>query len=363
MRPERLCFFNSNRPWGGGEHWHSQQALLARDRGYQVSFVAGEGSELARRLSGEPGIRLFTLPLGGLSFLNPIAMARLARFFRAEAVDAVILCLPRDMKAGGIAARLAGVRDVIYRRGLAVPVRDRLLNRLLFSRVLTKLIVNSEETRRCVLAENPGLMDPARIHLVYNGFDVAEFDARESVPLAPRRPGELVIGTAGRLTAQKGQGLLIDAAAILKAQGLAFRVLVAGAGELEAQLKAQARERGVADVVEFLGFVRDMKGFHASLDVFALPSLWEGFGFVLAEAMTMRLPVAAFNVSSVPEVVAHGETGLLSEPSAEALAANLLRLLGDAELRHKLGARGRERVLEKFELQRTFSDFERCLQA
>lgn len=363
MRPERLCFFNSNRTWGGGEHWHGQQALLARDHGYQVSFVAGQGSELARRLSGEPGIRLLTLPLGGLSFLNPLVMARLVRFFRAEAVDAVVLCLPRDMKAGGIAARLAGVPDIIYRRGLAVPVRDRLLNRLLFSRVLTKLMVNSEETRRCVLAANPGLIPASRIHLVHNGFDVAEFDARASAPLAPRRPGELVIGTAGRLTEQKGQSLLIDAAAILKTHGLPFRVLIAGAGELEARLKAHARARGVEDVVEFLGFVTDMKGFHASLDIFALPSLWEGFGFVLAEAMTMELPVAAFAVSSVPEVVAHGETGLLSEPDAASLAANLLTLMRDADLRRELGARGRTRVLEKFELHRTFADFERCLEA
>jgi len=361
MRSNRLCFFNSNRPWGGGEHWHCQQALLARDRGYDVSVVAGNGSELARSLRGEPGIRLFEQPLGSLSFLNPARMARLAAFFRAEAVEAVVLCLPRDVKAGGVAAKLAGVPRIIYRRGIAVPVRDRWLNRLLFSRVLTGLIVNSEATRRCVLAENPNLIAPARVHLVYNGFDVAAFDARPDTPLAPRRPGELLIGTAGRLTEQKGQRLLIDAAAMLKAQGERFRVLIAGTGELEERLKAQARERGVADVVEFLGFVTDMKAFHASLDVFALPSLWEGFGFVLAEAMAMRLPVAAFDVSSVPEVVAHGETGLLSEPDAGRLAANLRTLLHDAGLRRRLGEAGRARVLERFELGQTFAQFERCL--
>jgi glycosyltransferase involved in cell wall biosynthesis len=363
MQPKSLCFFNTNRPWGGGEHWHLENALLARDKGYRVSVVANKGSELARRLKGEPGIRLFTPSLGGLAWLNPIALLRLARFFRQEAVDAVLLCLPRDVKAGGVAAKLAGVPDIIYRRGIAVPVRNRLTNRLLYGHVLTKLIVNSLETRRCVLAENPRLIPAERIHLVYNGFDVAGFDARQSAPLVPRRGGEIVIGNAGRLTKQKGQALLLEAAALLAKQPLPFRVLIAGAGELEAELKAQAERLGLSDRVEFLGFVTDMKAFHQSIDIFALPSLWEGFGFVLAEAMCMGLPVAAFDVSSIPEVVEHGETGLLCPPKGEALATNLLALMQDEALRRRLGARGRERVLERFEKGATFARLEECLRA
>ncbi len=365
MQPKTLCFFNTNGPWGGGEHWHCQNALLARDKGYNVCVVAKKGGALAAKLHGQPGIRLFTPDLGGLSFLNPLAMAELVRFFQREKVDAVLLCLPRDVKSGGVAAKLAGVPDIIYRRGIAVPVRDRLLNRLLFGRVLTKLIVNSEETRRCVLAENPTLMPQERIHLIYNGFDAAEFDARQSAPLVPKRPGEMVIGTAGRLTEQKGQRLLIEAAGLLKDAATVprFRVLIAGTGELEGELKAQVRRLGLEDRVEFLGFVQDMKAFHQSIDIFALPSLWEGFGFVLAEAMTMRLPVAAFAVSSIPEVVEHGVTGLLCPPEARTLADNLLRLMGDAELRTRCGEQGRARVLERFDLGRTFAALEACLRA
>ncbi|HWR03444.1 MAG TPA: glycosyltransferase family 4 protein [Humidesulfovibrio sp.] len=363
MQPKTLCFFNTNGPWGGGEHWHCQNALLARDRGYRVCVVAKQGGELARRLADEPGIRLFTPDLGGMSFLNPLTMAGLVHFFRREAVDAVLLCLPRDVKAGGVAAKLAGVPDIIYRRGIAVPVRDRFLNRLLFGRVLTKLIVNSEETRRCVLAENPHLIAPERIHLIYNGFDTAEFDARPSMPLVPRRPGELVIGTAGRLTEQKGQHLLLEAAALLKDTAPPFRLLIAGTGELEAELRAQTTRLGLEDRVEFLGFVQDMKAFHQSIDIFALPSLWEGFGFVLAEAMTMRLPVAAFAVSSIPEVVEHGVTGLLCAPETHALAHNLRELLNDATLRARMGAAGRARVLERFDLVHAFDGVEACLRA
>lgn len=361
--PRSLCFFNSNRPWGGGEQWHLQNALLARDRGYRVSVAARRGGELAARLAHEPDIRLLPLPMGELSFLNPLTILRLARFFRSVEAEAVLFCLPRDVKVGAPAARLAGVGQTIYRRGIALPVHDRLTNRLLYPRLIDKIIVNSLETRRCLLAEIPNLLPPERIHLIYNGFDAAAFDARQSAPLVPRRGPGIVIGTAGRLTRQKGQALLLDAAALLKERGLDFRLLIAGVGELEVELKAQTLALGLNDRVEFLGFVTDMKAFHQSLDIFALPSLWEGFGYVLAEAMCRKLPVAAFDVNSIPEVVENGVTGLLCPPKPELLADNLLRLAGDAALRSRLGAAGRARLLERFDARKTFAQLEACLRA
>ena len=358
-----LCFFNSSGPWGGGEQWHHETALLARDQGYRVSVVVNTTSVLADRLAGEPGIELFPMPLGALSCLNPAKIQRLARFFSERKVDKVILCLPRDVKAGGLAAKLAGVPDIIYRRGIAVPVRNRWTNRQIFKHIVTKLIVNSLETKRCVLGDNPDLLPPERIHLVHCGLDVAGFDAKKTQPLVRRQPGELLIGNAARLTPQKGQRLLIDAAALLKNTLPKFRVLVAGVGELEAELKEHARARGVESHVEFLGFVKDMRAFHDSLDVFALPSLWEGFGIAQMEAMCAGVPVVAFRVSSIPEVVLDGETGLLSAPEAPALAENLLRLAQDEALRRSMGAAGRKRVLDHFDIHKVFKDFEACLRA
>jgi len=358
-----LCFFNSSGPWGGGEQWHYESALMARDKGYRVTVIANIDSVLARRLADEKGIELFTLALGSLSFLNPLTLLRLARLFRKQQADTVILCLPRDVKAGGLAAKLAGVRDIIYRRGIAVPVRNRWTNRLLFKHVITKLIVNSQETRRCVLGENPGLIAPERIFMVHCGLDVADFDAKKGQPLVPRAPGQVVIGNAARLTKQKGQRLLIEAAALLKGKLPNFRVLIAGTGELEAELKEHARKLGVEREVEFLGFVTDMRGFHESLDIFALPSLWEGFCIAQMEAMCTDPPVVAFRVSSIPEVLLDGETGLLSEPDAGALADNLLRLAQDENLRRRMGAAGRQRVCSQFDVHKVFGDLEKCLRA
>ncbi len=364
MQPKCICFFNSNKAWGGGEKWHFENALLARDKGYRVCVVANRESALADRLENQPGITLLRIKINNLSFLNPRTLLQLVRFYRMQGVEAVVMALPSDMKAGGIAARLAGVRDIIYRRGIAVAVRNRPFNRFLFKHILTKLIVNSLNTRDCVLAENKRLMAPERIHLVHCGFNVAAFDALPVNALLKRKPGEILIGNAARLTSQKGHQLLIDVAVHLKQQPIAFRILIAGVGEIEEELKAYARERDVEDVVHFLGFVADMKSFHQTIDIFALTSLWEGFCYVQVEAMTLKRPVVAWNVSSIPEVVIDGETGYLCPAQdTEAFAARLLALMQDEALRKKLGENGRARVLAHFEMQKTFADLEHCLNA
>lgn len=363
MQPKNICFFNSNIPWGGGEQWHYETALLARDSGFQVSVIANRSSVLASRLEKEQGIHLYTPSLGSLSFLNPLSIAELARIFRKEKVDTALLCLPRDVKAGCIAAKIAGVREIIYRRGIAVPVRNRVTNRLIFRHLLDKLIVNSLETKRCVLSENPTLIEPERIFLLPCSLNLAQFDAKKTQPLIQRRPGEILIGTAGRLTEQKGQRLLIEAAAMLKGKIPSFRVLIAGIGEMEAELKALVQSLGLEQHVEFLGFVTQMRQFHDSLDIFTLPSLWEGFGIAQMEAMSARVPVVAFRVSSIPEVIEEGVTGLLSEPDATALAANLLTLALDDTQRRRMGEAGRKRVESLYDTPQVFREFVNILNA
>jgi len=385
MSKRTICFFNSNKVWGGGEKWHHDFALLMRDRGYPVHVVTNAQSELYERLRGEPGIKLFKTSVGNLTFLNPLALGRLVRHFRREKVDTVVMALPSDVKTGGVAARLAGVRQIIYRRGLAAPVKNSAMNRFLFGRVVTKLITNSMETLRMFLVNNPEIIDRSKAHLVHCGFDVEEFDALDSEPIYTRQGDEIVIGNAGRLCRQKGQDILLDIARILKDRGRNFTVLIAGKGEEEDALKAKAKALDVEDVVRFMGFVTNMKGFQASLDIFALTSLWEGFCYVQMEAMVLERPVVAFDISSIPEVLAHGETGFLVPPplseagdassgdsgavradgpvGAEAFADKLELLMDDLDLRRRMGRAGRRRVLENFTMLKTLDDFIKVVEA
>ncbi len=359
-----ICFVNSNQAWGGGEKWHLAHARHLRDAGCRVSLLAAHGSALAERAADEPGIELQTLSLNNCSFVNPLLLARLRSFFLKRKISAVLLGLPRDLKAAGIAARLAGVGRIIYRRGMGIPVADTLLNRFLYGRVLTDLIVNSQDTRRAVLAGNPKLIPAERIHLLHNPVDIdltGDNTRDQGAALIRSNPGTLVIGNAGRLVEQKGQVHLLEAAALLRGRGLDFVLAIAGEGPLRAVLEARAEDLGIAEQTRFLGFVADMRRFYREIDVLAFPSLWEGFANTPLEAMAAGKPVAAFAVSSLPEQVRDGENGLLAPCGDAAALAQALTLLTDPELRQRLGNNGRNWVRSTFAPEVLFPAFERIV--
>lgn len=146
---------------------------------------------------------------------------------------------------------------------------------------------------------------------------------------------------------------------MLRQRGFDVEVLLAGTGELERELRDHVKKLGLEDCFHFLGFVEEMKRFYSSIDILALPSLWEGFGYVLSEAMSMRLPVVAFEVSNIPEVVLHGQTGLLvQEWNVVAFADALAQLVRDEGLRIRMGEAGRKRVESKFTLAKTVQELE-----
>ncbi len=346
MQSRKICFFNSTKAWGGGEKWHFDIAARLHAKYGNIFVVAGKGSELGKRLA-TTNIPHFLLAIGNLSFLNPFKIIQLTRLFIKERPDILILNLPADLKAAGVAARLSGVKRIIYRRGSAIPLRNTLLNRFLFKYIIDEIIANSKETARTILSENHQLFPVEKIHVIYNGVDWEKFAPLSQTCLSQSHRDRIVLGNAGRLEPQKGQGLLIQVAKRLKDKGYNFEIQIAGEGKLKAQLIQQAEEEGVADCLRFLGFVENMPQFLNSIDIFLLPSHWEGFGYVIAEAMYCQKPVIAFNVSSNPEIVTEGETGFLVEyGDFEAFVSKTELLMLDAGLRQEIGLNARLRAIE-----------------
>jgi glycosyltransferase involved in cell wall biosynthesis len=155
-----------------------------------------------------------------------------------------------------------------------------------------------------------------------------------------------------RLAPQKGHRVLFDALPAIVARVPNVHVRLVGHEELStvAELREYAEQRGVADRVTFEGF-RSAVDVMADFDVFVLPSLWEGFGLVLLEAMAAGRPVVASAVGPIPEIVVDGVTGLLVPPGdAAALAAAITRLLTDPDLAAAFGRAGRARVEAEFGL-------------
>jgi hypothetical protein len=175
QKPTSIVFFNGHHVWGGGEKWHLDMARLIGKDGYPVRIVAAPRSELSQR-ARQAGVPLIEIPVGNLSFLNPIKLYKLYRLFRKVSVQSIILNLPSDLKAAGLAARLAGVPRIIYRRGSAIPIRNTWFNRFIFKYIVTDIIANSQETKRTVVAKNPLIFPVEKIHVLYNGIHLEKYD-------------------------------------------------------------------------------------------------------------------------------------------------------------------------------------------
>jgi glycosyltransferase involved in cell wall biosynthesis len=223
----------------------------------------------------------------------------------------------------------------------------------LISHRAARTIVISEYLRRYTIAV--GAADPSRLVMIPYGHD--------SLPARRNRDGirrELglgngifVIGTVGRLVPQKGHRHLVEAVRLMLAEGEKVALVIAGEGPLRETLEAQIGTSGLGRHVALTGFRRDIPELMAALDAFVLPSLWEGFGLVLLEAMAAARPIIASRVSAIPEIVEDGVSGLLVPPGdARALADALILLRRDAGRREALGAAGAERLRREFTLER-----------
>jgi glycosyltransferase involved in cell wall biosynthesis len=205
----------------------------------------------------------------------------------------------------------------------------------------TVTICVTETERRAGLAA--GTCSAARTVVIPNAVDVATAPRARHDGAVPR------IVAVGRLAPPKDPITLVRALARLP--GGRFSALIVGDGPERGAVAAELTARGLTGAVELAGARRDVPELLARSDVFALASLSEGGPISILEAMAAGLPVVASDVGGVGDIVVPGETGLLV-PAADpdALASALARLLADPELRRRLGAAGRERARERFDL-------------
>ena len=203
--------------------------------------------------------------------------------------------------------------------------------------------MNTFELKDRVLASRPGRAD--RVSVILNGVNLERFH-----PPAERPAGPPVILCVARLVPDKDHATLIKAFARLGDSHPQAELWLVGAGELEGRLKALSQELAPGRV-KFQPTTTDPAPLYQRASVFVLASQKEALPNVVLEAMASGLPVAASNAGGLPEVVKHGQTGLISPVGDDtALAASLARLLDDPELAARLGRNGRESAADRFSL-------------
>ncbi|HOJ51817.1 MAG TPA: glycosyltransferase family 4 protein [Syntrophales bacterium] len=157
---------------------------------------------------------------------------------------------------------------------------------------------------------------------------------------------DFVIGSVGRLTQVKGHRYLLNAYARYLGRGGKGTCVMVGEGELRKELTEQAQQLGIEKLVRFLGWRPDVAPVMKAFDVFVLPSLNEGMGKVVVEAMACGLPVIASNVGGIKDLIVHGENGLLVPPTdEESLAEAIMLLYRKPHLRKEMGEKGKQKAL------------------
>ena len=285
-----------------------------------------------------------------------VAFLKIYRLLRREGFDLVHTHTSKAGILGRVAARLAGVPHIVHTphgqafngyAGRAMTTLFVLLER--WAATFTDRIIGlTDREIRDNLERRIG--EPEQFVNIPSGIDLERFETSEreagnvkaSLGLSP---SVRLIGSVGRLEPIKGHAYLLDAFAILAPRFPDLHLALVGDGELLPELRSRAENAGLTDRVLFLGWREDVPALLHAFDLFVFPSLSEGMGRALVEAMAAGLPVVATKAASIPEVLADGEAGYLVEPSSGAsLAAGIEKVLLDRELQSRLVKAGRERA-------------------
>jgi glycosyltransferase involved in cell wall biosynthesis len=355
VRPEenvRILYVITPSRLSGAERQLLRTACEHRRTG-DVVRVLTKPRPAFERACAEAGIEVVSDRIGGK--LNFAAAGRIADQCRAFRADVLVTMHSTATLWGVRGARRAGVPCVAWMQAS---------NTRWPYTTAPAAIGCAEFVRRHLIS---GGMSDDRVYAVPNSIapepyldDADRLAARDELGLAP---DHIAVGTLAHFTPRKAHADLLAAVRLVAPQEPGVRWLWAGEGPLETELKAQVERAGLSERVRFLGFRTDAPRLHRAFDILALPSLVEGLPLVVLEAMASARPCVVTAVSGNPEVVADGVTGILTPPKDPgAMAAALLKLARDPELRAAMGQAGRRRVMDHYTLDRMVATMQAVLE-
>jgi glycosyltransferase involved in cell wall biosynthesis len=347
----RILHVDSERPWRGGQNQILLLMRRQRARGDEPHLAVPGGAVLAERAAGE-GFPVHPVPMRGTWDLGSVfALAKVTRALRPEIVH---WHAARAHAIGAFAALLDPAPARVLSRRVQVPVRRSPGSRLLYALPIDRIAAISNAVRAALVRSG---VNAAKIDVVPSGVDPARggspllrAELRARLGIADQ---DVVGINVSALSSGKAHETLLRATGIAARRAPRLRIWIAGSGPLEASLRAEQRVLGLEETVRFLGFRTDVDALLDAADFFCLPTLHEGLGSSILEAMAAGLPVVATRVGGIPEIVEDGRSGILVPPSnPEMLAESMVEMAARPDLREKMGACGRERA-NRFSADRT----------
>lgn len=201
-----------------------------------------------------------------------------------------------------------------------------------------------------------GLSRPEKMRLIHYGFDMPENYQSNGKVGYRQAPKQIMM--AGRLVAFKGHRFLIEAMSkVVEAYGSDVKLLIAGTGDLEDELRRQVGQLGLFENIKFLGYSKEVGCFMANSDVVVVPSISEGFGVVFLEAFSAKTPVVSWDIPAGNELIQHGKTGYLVPPyDVNLLAEQLIYVLDNPEEQGDVVEAAYDRLKSYFNLERMVNE-------
>ncbi len=370
----KVLFVITKSNWGGAQRYvYNLASSLPREE-FDVGVALG-GTGAAGSAAGQLQTELTAANIPSVvvrSFARDVSLIsdvraffELLRIYRRERPDVVHLNSSKAGGVGALAARCAGVRNIVFTSHGLPYDEDRTLvakaaiacvtwlTFLLCHTVITISRDNYERARRLPFCTQ-------KMVLIHNGLPSLTFETRERarVSLAVRvglaQDGNTFwIGTIAELTRNKNLSVLIKAAQTLKHEGIHFHLFIIGSGEQRTRLAGEITTAKLDDCVHLVGFVADAYRYLKAFNLFALTSIKEGLPYVLLEAGQAEVAVVASNIPGTHDIIEDTRTGILADPrSAENIAYKIVPLMHNPTLRHQLAKNLHEKVVTEFSMER-----------
>lgn len=351
---KRVLYIIATLPIGGAEEHLKTVVANIDSYGFKPTVCCiGEKGLIGEEIESL-GVEVITLGrMKGKGF-DPRIIKGLMALIKEREIDIIHTHLYHANMYGRAAALAARVPVVATEHNVYKSYKKKrsVINRLLAKRTDSMIAVSMAVKDEICKRDS---IDPAKVEVIYNGIEVERFkvpdaeEKRRAKVALGLEPDIIVAGTISRLSKQKGHTYLLRAFADLTRSFPELKLLVVGSGPLEDELKSQAEKLGLSESVIFTGARRDVPEILKALDIFVMPSLWEGFPVSLLEAFATGLPVVVSPVGGVVDAVKDRVSGLYVEPEdVDGLVAQISKLLKDNEMATGLGTEARKVVEESF---------------
>ena len=352
----KILHIDPEKNWGGGEAQVFGLLAYLAEQGHRNDLLTHPHGKLWEQ-SHKLNVRCF--PLVVRNELDVREIPKIRRLIRAEKYDVVHFHTKRAHALSPWLPRGQDRPRYVVTRRMDYPQTNNWYTRYLYNRRVDAVIAISRPIADVLISAG---VEAGKIRVIHSGIDRARFPGAERESTS--EPGTPMIGTVAHLEARKGHRYLLQAARLLKDQGYVFKIALAGEGSLKQELADMAQALGLAAEVSFLGFISDVPKFLAAIDIFVLPSLYEGLGVAALEAMAAGKAVVASRVGGLADLVKDSETGFLVPPAdAQALGAAVAKLLEEKALRAAFGQKGATRVREHFTIEEMAKRNEECYYA